>query len=563
MESDAEKGRRGDAATELADEAAAEAVLSSSSSRARVPTTLRHAPCVPIREHRASDLQQAIARAASIGDCVELRLDYLAGAEFEEALRLLPELIKECARPVIVTLRPADEGGHREIDSLARISFWIEQFLHSPQRAAFADIELDLAEFIRERESDGWKWLDWSSVICSHHDFSCVPEELEKIYERMAQTPARILKIAARAKDATDCLALFHLLKRAQSEGREMIAVAMGTAGIMTRILAPACGSFLTYGALDTEHETAPGQISAQDLRDLYRIHELNAQTEIMGLMGHPVMHSVSPHMHNRAFAACSLNSVFIPFEVRDAGNFLRRMINPRTREIDWNVRGLSVTAPHKSAVIEHLDSVEKSAEEMGAVNTIVVRGEELEGYNTDAPAFIAPLRERFGSLKDARVALIGAGGAARSALYSLRNDGAEATLFARNVEKARALAEKFGVACEQLNDAKFAGFEAVVNATPLGTCGSAEDETPASADQLKGARLAYDLVYNPSETLFMREARRAGCEIIGGLRMLVAQAAEQFKLWTGNDAPLEIMREAAMRALKEREASASRTSHT
>jgi len=224
----------------------------------------------------------------------------------------------------------------------------------------------------------------------------------------------------------------------------------------------------------------------------------------------------------------------------------MRRMAQPRTREIKWRLRGLSVTAPHKSAVMKHLDWIAPSAQEIGAVNTIVIEDETLRGYNTDAAGFLAPLREKDVSLRGARCAIIGAGGAARSALWSLQQEGARVTLFARDVEKAQPIADEFGADCEELDGASFDGFTLVINATPLGTRGTREDETPALANQLHGAQLAYDLVYNPRDTRFQREARAGGCETIGGLAMLVAQAAEQFKLWTGQVAPRDVMSKAA-----------------
>jgi shikimate dehydrogenase len=199
---------------------------------------------------------------------------------------------------------------------------------------------------------------------------------------------------------------------------------------------------------------------------------------------------------------------------------------------------------------MEHLDWVEPSAKAIGAVNTIVSEKDGLRGFNTDVKAFISTLREKLGRLDGARCAVIGAGGAARSALWGLQQEGARATVFARAIERARPLAEMFGADCEPLASARFDEFDAVVNTTPLGTRGPLEAETPASAEQLRGARLAYDLVYNPAVTEFMREAERAGCATTNGLPMLVAQAAAQFALWTGMDAPVELMRAAALSAI-------------
>ncbi len=507
--------------------------------------------CVPVCESRAIELRQAMTRAGKVADLIELRLDYLQGNELFRALSNLPALISASTRPVIVTLRPAEQGGQREMDNLTRIIFWVEHFLYGKPHVDFADIELDLALLFMQREKEeGRALFNWNRVICSHHDFKGMPNDLWKIYEQMATTPARILKIAVHANDITDCIPVINLLEHARSKGREMIAVAMGQAGIATRILGPSRGAFLTYGSLDDVKRSAPGQVSAVELHELYRVPRLNPQTEIMGLVASSISHSLSKYIHNAAFEAAGMNAVYIPFEVKDAAAFLRQMAHPRTRELKWKLRGLSVTMPHKVAVMEHLDWIEESAREIGAVNTIVVEDDELRGYNTDAAALITPLRERGLSLRDARCAIIGAGGAARSALRALQREGARVILFARDVEKARPIAEKFGAGCEHLEEASFSGFELVINATPLGTRGDREDETPALASQLHGARLAYDLVYNPQETRFLREAREAGCERLNGLQMLVAQAAAQFKLWTGQPAPLDAMKEAVLRKL-------------
>lgn len=492
-----------------------------------------------------------MARASEVADIIELRLDYLQGDELFKALRNLPALISVSTRPVIVTLRSKEQGGQRKMSDLTRQIFWGEHLLYGKPHVDFADIELDLALLFQQQEKDeGRELLDWRRVICSQHYFDGVPDDLLKIYRKMASTPARILKIAAQAGDITDCLPVFRLLEHARRDGREMIVVAMGDAGIMTRILSPARGAFLTYGALDAASASAPGQITATDLRDLYRLHKLNAETEIVGLVGSPVMHSLSPRIHNAAFTALNLNAVYIPFEAQDVDAFMRRMAHPRTREIKWRLRGLSVTAPHKSAVMKHLDWIEPSAQEIGAVNTIVVEDETLRGYNTDAAGFLAPLREKALNLRGARCAIVGAGGAARSALWSLRREGARVTVLARDVERAQTVAAEFGADCQPLDGASFDGFALVVNATPLGTRGAREDETPALANQLRGAGLIYDLVYNPRASRLQREARSAGCETIGGLAMLIAQAMQQLELWTGHTAPVEVMSEAALRGL-------------
>ncbi len=494
--------------------------------------------CIPICAPTQRALEATLQLAASQADLLEFRLDCLDEVEFDRVVRRLPELLVAAKSPVILTLRPADQGG-RSITSEIRSDFWRSEEL---AKAAFYDIELELVARLAISESS----IDWNRVICSHHDFEGVPDDLEKIYERMLATPARILKIAVRADDAFDCLPIFHLLEHAQVEGRALIAIAMGQSGIPTRVLGPSRGSFLTYAASTIDQSTAPGQVTADELKSVYRIDAIDRQTQVLGIIGKPVAHSFSPRIHNAAFEATDTNAVFLPFEVQNLNHFITRMAHPRTRELDWNLRGLSVTAPHKSSVMNHLDWTDPAAKEIGAVNTIVIDRDRLCGYNTDVQGFVSSLKEVSGELRGLRAAVIGAGGAARAVLWSLRNEGASAVVFARDSKTGQALATEFGAAYLELENAAFGGFDVVINATPLGTMGSFMNETPANAEQLRGARLVYDLVYNPSETQLLREAHDAGCETLGGLSMLVSQAAAQFKLWTGVEAPGKEMRAAA-----------------
>ncbi len=502
--------------------------------------------CVPVCVDRFDKMRSAIERAATFADLTELRLDYLD--DIDAAWKPLRELIETVQRPLILTLRRAEQGGTNSFDYDRRLRFWSS--LKNIPADALCDLELDLVVEFSANATQKELPFSWDRVICSHHDFSGVPSDLDQVYERMAAAPARIIKVAVQANDAIDCIPIFRLLDRAQHESRDMIAIAMGQPGVMTRILGPSRGSFLTYASLDEDSATAPGQVTATDLREVYRIDEIDRETQVFGIVGSPIGHSLSPRIHNAAFAAANLNAVYVPFEVHDAQQFIRRMVHPKSRELDWNLRGLSVTAPHKSTIMTSLDWIDPAAKEIGAVNTIVVRDDQLLGYNTDAGGFIAPLRRVFGSLDKARCAVIGSGGAARAVLAALRTAGADISLFARNPEKGQALSTRFSAVCEPLANARFEKFDIVINATPLGTRGEHQNETAAIANQLREVGLAYDLVYNPIETRFIREARDAGCETLGGIEMLLAQAVEQFKLWTGDEPDSDAMREAAMRGL-------------
>jgi 3-dehydroquinate dehydratase/shikimate dehydrogenase len=496
----------------------------------------------------ADELRPSFARAAQLADVVELRLDCLEEDQLTVALGGLGALLGETRLPFIITYRPREQGGGRAVGLDARLSFWrdLPERLRgvAERERAFVDLELELLE--SPHAGSLGELFQSFRVICSHHDFQEMPADLESLFGRMARTPAEILKVAVRANSVTDCVEVLRLCERGRREGREVIAVSMGEAGVLTRVLAPAFGAFLTYGSLDAAQATAPGQLDARELSELYRVGEISRRTLVTGLVGSPVGHSLSPHMHNHAFAALKLDAVYLPFEVAELSEFMRRMVNPRTRELDWNLRGLSVTAPHKQAIIPFLDHVSPVASRIGAVNTVVISEERgLEGFNTDADASVVPL-EGIVELRGARVAVIGAGGAARALLWALGEHGAHATVFARDAGRGREVADEFGAESAALDGAEFRGFDVVINATPLGTRGVRESETPATFAQLSGARVAYDLVYNPARTRFLTEASEADCRVVEGLGMLVAQAEEQFRLWTGREPPRGVMHKAA-----------------
>ena len=419
--------------------------------------------CVPICERTLSRLERAIKAAEVAADIIEIRVDCVDVTEHEAVVRNLSELCKNCSKPTIVTYRPAEQGGRRELGVSERLNFWGSNRSDGP---AFFDLEPDIANLISTNPSD------WSRVICSHHDFATTPSNLETIYERLAKIPARILKIAVHAEDAVDCIPLFRLLERALEEGREFIPIAMGTAGVATRILGPSRGAFLTYAILGKDSGTAPGQLTAQELRETYRIQKLTRDSEIFGVVGQPISQSLSPYVHNAAFAETGSNSVYIPFEVRDLASFMKRMVHPGTREIDWNLRGLSVTAPHKVAVMDHLDWIEPEAKEIGAVNTILVDGEGARGFNTDADGFLQALHTQTNSVEGMRCAVIGTGGAARAAIFALVKEGADVAVFARTQTRGDELAAKFKVSSHALANSNFEEFDLVVNATNMGSLG-------------------------------------------------------------------------------------------
>lgn len=495
--------------------------------------------CVAITEETVDAACAAIKQAASEADLIEIRLDYLKDFDFTELASLKP-LLENKPLPIIITCRAIEEGGRQQIADSIRLRLLVEG---ARELADYCDIEAAHYEEAAKLAPD------ISKLIVSYHNFNETPASLEKTYEEICALPAAIHKIATRANSITDTLATFHLLDRANREGRSLIALAMNEPGLITRILGPGRGSFLTYAALRRGSESAPGQLTCEELRRLYRIDHLSRDTSIAAIIGKPVAHSASPAMHNAAFHALGLDWVYLPIEVDDTAEFFARMVNPASREISWNLRGLSVTLPHKVSVIDSLNVINATARKIGAINTVVLEDGRLKGYNTDARGAIEPLM-KVCSLKGESCAVLGAGGAARAVVYGLIEQGARVTIFARDPDKGQQLAHEFGAHVLSFDSLNSSDAKIVINTTPVGMRGHSEDESPVSHAALAGRMVAYDLVYNPLDTKFLRDARSEGCNIVSGIDMLVAQAGLQFQLWTGQSPPLDLMRTAAIRKI-------------
>ncbi len=492
--------------------------------------------CISICAKSAGDVFAKIARAESLADLIELRFDCLNPDEVDVAVENLPHTDKT----YLITYRPSEQGGIRVLPLNARLMFWRKILPSLGGHDVLIDLEADINFPLR---------FDETKVIRSAHFFSDPPNDLRPTFFDLADLGDGIVKIAAAADDITDTLPAWKLLTAAETEEKLVIPIAMGEAGKWTRILGPAHGAFMTYAALDDGDETAPGQITANDLTDVYRVKELNRETKVHGIVAGNTSYSISPWMHNAGFEVANEDRVFVPLQVADLDAFIKRMVRPETREVDLNFAGFSVTNPHKQAIIQHLDEIDETAAKIGAVNTVKVQDGKLFGFNTDAPGFIRPLIDLYGDLDGTKVAVVGAGGASRACVYALTQENADVTVFARDTAKAANLAESFDIRVSQLPE-NFTGFEIVVNCTPLGTTGDTEKQTIATAEQLHGVKLVYDLVYNPIETLLIGEAKKAGVQTLGGLEMLIAQGAEQFKIWTGKEAPIEAMKAAVRKKL-------------
>jgi shikimate dehydrogenase len=279
----------------------------------------------------------------------------------------------------------------------------------------------------------------------------------------------------------------------------------------------------------------------------------IDAETRVVTLIGHPVEHSLSPRIHNTAFGAQGVNAVYVATPVRPAA--LEAAVEG-LRALQF--LGANVTVPHKEAVRPLLDDVSARAAAVGAVNTIVREGDTLRGDNTDVEGFLRPLTEKVGdALQGTRMLVFGAGGAARAVVYGLLDRYApeRLTLVARRPEQAEALAADLdgydvrdALRVTTFDDAAPAvrASRLLVNATPLGMAPDHGDQTPwPDAGALHDDHVAYDLVYTPEETRFLRDAAAQGATTIGGLGMLVEQAAASYVQWTGADMPRDAVYEA------------------
>lgn len=371
--------------------------------------------------------------------------------------------------------------------------------------------------------------------MISFHDFRGTPARLEAVARRLTSFGGDAIKIAAQANSLGDATRLLSVAGRRKN----LVAVPMGEVGLPARILALRVGSALAYAAVaDT---TAAGQLSVSEMRDLYRADQLDRRTRIYGVIGDPIAHSLSPQMHNAAFVAKRVNAVFLPFLVRDLKDFLS------ARE-ELGVSGFSVTLPHKQRILRFLDGCDPLAAQIGAVNTVVVRGGgKLYGYNTD---YVGVLRaiERCVRLAGSRVLLLGAGGAARAAAFALREAGTIVNICARRPKMAKALARVAGAEVIARPQLRGEFFDAVINATPVGMAEG--DGSPLRANELN-CRVVMDMIYRPMETPLLRMARGRGIETVSGDEMFLAQGAAQWEIWMGERAPEKIMRSRVLAALR------------
>ena len=491
--------------------------------------------CVAIIGHTAAEMLEKANSVVKETPFLEFRLDYL-----DKPLLALPALKQfltdNPAVTAIATCRREANGGkfagslNAELDVLSKSS-----------EAGFqlADLELESAEALKK--GDLQKLRDTGiRLIVSHHDFAAT-KDLDGIYNRILPFNPDFIKIVPTAKTLADNLTLMRFIER-MDDHANIIGICMGDAGIISRVLGVRAGSAFTFAAASTGEETGPGQIAARTLIETYRIDQVDAATKVYGVAGNPIRSSLSPIMMNTAFRRETVNAVYLALQATKIADLLKLV-----QEIP--IQGFSVTMPLKQEIMAHLEKTDPLSAKIGACNTVLrAQDGKLYGFNTDVAGVTGPLEKRL-SLRGAKALVLGAGGAARAAVFGLRDKGAEVFILNRTAETAQKLARQSGSKTIKKEALAKTPFDVIVNATPVGMAGVKAAPLLEAADL--NTKLVFDLVYNPLETPLLRLARQQNIPIITGVEMFVQQGARQFEVWTGKPAPEEEMLRVVIHALR------------
>jgi 3-dehydroquinate dehydratase/shikimate dehydrogenase len=516
---------------------------------------------VPIAAPNLEQASQQIKTALAAGaEMLELRTDYLEGLNVDLAKELIAAAKSAGGGklPIIVTCRDIRQGGKIAYPLRLRLDILVAALKAG---AEFVDFEYDnfLSVEPQERIRVALSGSLKGRLILSAHNFETKFANTAKLYRTILTVySVAIPKLIFTANHINDCFEAFDLLHQT---GGERIIFCMGEAGIISRIIAKKLKSFVTFASVNEENATAPGQLSIRQLKELYHYDSIDAATELYGVIADPVAHSLSPAIHNACFADGGMNRLYLPLLVQGVrGEFDLFMRNVLSRK--WlNFGGFSVTIPHKENALEFVQAnqgfIEPLAKKIGAVNTIVVtRDWKLKAYNTDYAAALdaitSGMRITRDDLKELPVAIIGAGGISRAIVAGLSDAGAKIKIYNRTIERAQKLAAEFGCEFAPLDDLANLDAKLVINCTSIGMHPNT-DQSPLPKESIKKGMTVFDTVYNPAQTLLLKEAKQAGAKTIDGLSMFISQAAAQFKLFTGQDANKELMREILSKYLTEK----------
>jgi 3-dehydroquinate dehydratase/shikimate dehydrogenase len=486
-----------------------------------------------------ADVSEMVEKAESLirdNPFLEFRLDYLPRPA--QALPTVKRFMQYHPHvAVIATCRRAPNGGKflgsvaSQLDILAKAAAAGCQLL---------DIELQTASQCKPEQLERLRAR--AALILSFHDFRAT-RKLNETLEKMALRPADFYKVVSTATTLYDNVVMMKFLEK-QSERFSLIGMCMGEQGLISRVLAVRAGSVFTFAAVTPEEKTAPGQVAAQELRNTYRIEQVDAATRVYGVVGDPVAHSLSPTIMNAALRRENVNAVYVALHAKTLKDLLACV-----RDIP--IHGLSITMPYKEAILRHLDNTDSHTTKIGACNTVVrAQDGKLYGFNTDTAGVVRPLEQRI-PLEKARILVLGAGGAARAAVFGLKERGAEIYILNRSAAPAQKLAHQAHARIiKRAADLKKMSFDVIINATPVGM-GNTRD-SPLNEDEIN-TRFLFDMVYDPEETRLMKLAQARGAELIPGVEMFVHQAARQFEIWTGKPAPRDEMLRVVQMALHDR----------
>ena len=494
---------------------------------------------VPIVGPGHREALDQIARAETLGDMVELRLDLIGDSD-------VGELIHATDKPAIATCRRAAEGGKYEGPDYKRI-----ELLQNAVSAGAAWVDVEYQSLVDRQTAEVAGNLlrrrERTKLILSHHDLEGTPEDLHPLYERMLSHKPDVIKIVTTGARAEDGIATLRLLWEAR---HPTVAFCMGPYGVASRVLAAKFGAPFTFGSLEEGKESAPGQVTAAALRDIYRYGSIGPLTAVYGVIGKPIGHSLSPHIQNAAFRSAGIDAVYVPFLVDEFEPFVAAH-----REVP--VMGYSVTIPHKEAAARLAENTDELVRSLGACNTLVLQDGAFAGYNTDMVAACDPLERLYRetlnrSLEGVPVLVVGSGGVARAVVHGLHRAGASIVIVNRTASRAESLAGEVGAEWGGLDRIGRERPEVIVNCTSVGMSPNV-DATPVDPKSLKGVRVVFDTIYNPERTRLLRDAAEAGCETVTGVEMFIGQGAKQFELWTGRQPDREAMTEAFRKGLKQR----------
>jgi len=467
---------------------------------------------------------------------VELRLDFLRREP--DLNRLIP------SRPTatVVTVRRQQDGGLWKESEEKRLTLLRTAIALEPE---FVDLEVDIADQVPP--------FGKTRRIISYHNMETMPENLVKLHQEMSAKKPYFIKIAVTPKSVEEMYRFLHFVQQKNDEEKKLrgeqavrvVGICMGELGKAARILSKRFSMPYTYATFSEDRVIAPGMLVYKDLLELYHYEQINHETAVFGIIGNPIGHSLSPLVHNRAFLEQNVNAVYVPFQINDTSVAELIRLAP-----EFGLNGISVTIPHKVAVMNHLTKMDPAVERIGACNTVVFRHGERLGYNTDYIAAINAIEIARGGnilddesiLKNKRALVLGAGGAGKALAYGLVQRGAMVTVTDVDAERAVDLSRHLGCEYERWDMRETIQPMILVNCTPLGMHPNV-DETPYPKSALQSHMLVFDAVYNPEHTMLIKSAQEKGCKVVTGVEMFVGQACYQFKLFTEQKASASKMR--------------------